>query len=259
MSRRAHVDAGARPTVLFLTGIGLTAAVALRSIVALEEANFPVLAAQAETAKDAVALLDDAGVAEAHVVGMSFGGVPAQELAIFHPLRVRSLVLAASSAGGDRYVSPEPAVRHFLDGLGGLPIEEGLWAAVPYAYAASTRATRAPLIGEDIARRLSSPLDPRSYRRQFASARAHDASERLAQIAVPTLVIHGEEDRILPPENGRRLAEAIPGARLIALPGAAHAIATDAPDASDELVSFLVGQPPSPPTPAARSARADHA
>lgn len=269
MSSRAQADAGVRPTVLFLTGVGLTAAIALRSIAALEEADFRVLAAQAETAEDAVALLDAAGVAEAHVVGISFGGVSAQELAIRQPQRVRSLVLVSSSPGGDRYVSPEPAVRRFLDGLGGLPIEEGLWAAVPYAYAASTRATRAPLIGEDIARRLSSPLDPRSYRGQFASARAHDASERLAQITAPTLVIHGGEDRILPPENGRSLAEAIPGARLIVLPGVGHAVATDAPDAGETLVSFLLASSRPRRTrgkagarvkaTTARSARADHA
>jgi pimeloyl-ACP methyl ester carboxylesterase len=258
MSSRAQVDAGARP-VLFLTGVGLTAAVALRSIAALEDADFPVLAAQLESVEDAVALLDEAGVAEAHVVGMSFGGVLAQELAIRHPPRVRSLVLASSSAGGDRYVSPEPAVRRFLDGLGDLPIEEGLWAAVPYTYAASTRAARAPLIGEDIARRLSGPLDPRSYRRQFATARAHDAAGRLAQLTAPTLVIHGEEDRILPLENGKRLAKAIPGARLIVLPGVAHAIPTDAPGASDELVSFLLARSPRRPRPAARSVRADRA
>jgi pimeloyl-ACP methyl ester carboxylesterase len=259
MSSRGQVDADARPPVLFLTGVGLTAAVALRAVAALEAAHFRVLAAQPKTAEDAVAVLDDSGVRKAHVVGLSVGGVPAQELAIQHPRRVRSLVLASSSGGGERYVSPEPAIRRFLDSLHELPAEEGLWASVPYLYSATTRAERAPLIGEDIARRLSCPLDPRAYRRQVAIMRAYTAGARLRQISAPTLVIHGEQDRILPLENGRRLAEAIPGARLITLPGA-HAFPTDVPDAGEALVSFLVAQSQPPPRRAAvRSARADHA
>ncbi|HEY1521289.1 MAG TPA: alpha/beta hydrolase [Solirubrobacteraceae bacterium] len=280
MSNGAHVDAGRRPPVLFLTGIGLTAAVAQRSIAALE-AHFRVVApplgatpaplgANAEdaapsarwmtTADDAVAALDGAGVEQAHVVGLSFGGMIAQELAIRHPRRVRSLVLASSSAGGGRYVPPEPAIRHFLRGLDGLPFEEGLWAAVPYVYSATTRGDRAPLIGDDIARRLSSPLDPRSYRRQYAIAQAHDAGARLAQITAPTLVMHGEQDRILPLENGRMLADGIVGARFMALPGGGHGFTTDLPDASEELVSFLLVHSPSPAGSAAtRSARATRA
>jgi pimeloyl-ACP methyl ester carboxylesterase len=282
MSNGAHVDAGTHPPVLLLTGIGLTATVALRWVAALE-AHFWVIAAPPgppgadaigaarwmTTADDAVAVLDRAGVEQAHVVGLSFGGVIAQELAIRHPRRVRSLVLASSSAGGGRHVPPEPAIRHFLRGLDGLPIEEGLWAAVPYVYSAATRGERAPLIGDDIARRLSSPLDPRSYRRQYAIARAHDAGARLAQITAPTLVIHGEEDRILPLENGRLLADGIGAARFMALPGGGHGFPTDLPDTSEQLVSFLREHSPrraapaktaGPARPAAvRSARAGRA
>ncbi len=273
MSNGAHVDAGTHPPVLFLTGIGLTAAVALRPIAALE-AHFQVLAPPLgatpddaapsapwiTSADDAVAVLDDAGVDQAHVVGLSFGGVIAQELAIRHQRRVRSLVLASSSAGGARHVPPDPAIRHFLRGLDGLPIEEGLWATVPYLYSATTRGDRAPLIGEDIARRLSRPLDPRSYRRQYAIAQAHDAGGRLAQITAPTLVMHGEQDRILPLENGRLLAEGIPKARFMPVREGGHGFPTDVPDANGELVSFLLlHSPPQPGSAATRTARAGHA
>jgi pimeloyl-ACP methyl ester carboxylesterase len=249
----AHVDARARPPVLVLTGVGLGAAVALRSIAQLK-AHFRVLAAPlgdagdqgladerfVTAAEDAVALLDAAGVERAHLVGLSFGGVVAQDVAIRSPGRVCSLVLGSSSAGGQLFVPPDPAVRDFLRRLSTLPVEEGLWAAVPYLYAATTCRDRAPLIGEDIARRLSAPLDPRSYARQHAAARAHDTSACLAQITTPTLVIHGEQDRIAPLDNGKRLAGGIAEAQFISLPSGGHAFPTDVPDAGRDLVSFLL-------------------
>jgi pimeloyl-ACP methyl ester carboxylesterase len=246
MRNGASADAGTRPHVLVLTGVGLTGAVALRSIAELKT-NFRVITATstgAPAAQDAVAALDEAGAEQAHVVGLSFGSTIAQEIAIGHPHRVRSLVLGSSTAGGDLYAPPEPAVRNFVGRLEELPSEEGLWASVPYLYAASTCRRRAPLIGEDIAQRLRERLDARAYRHQLAIARAHDAAARLSEIAAPTLVIHGEHDRILPVENGRRLARAIAGARFMLLKAGAHAFPTDVPETSREIVSFLLAHSP---------------
>jgi pimeloyl-ACP methyl ester carboxylesterase len=246
----ASAAARTRPSVLFVTGVDLTAAVAFRSIVALQR-RFHVLGLwlgeESKAGDDAVpthasalALLDEHGVEQAHVVGLSFGATVAQEIAIRHPDRVRALVLGSSTSGGELYVAPESPVRGFVDRLGELPAEEGLWASVPYLYDTSTCRRHAPLIGEDIAHRLSGELNPRGYRRQLAVARAHDTAARLAEITAPTLVVHGEGDRILPLENGRRLAAGIAGARFMSLPGAAHAFPTDVPAANQALVSFLV-------------------
>ena len=228
--------------MLVLTGVGLTAAVALRCVAEIEE-HFDVIALSdggPPAPAGAVALLDAAGAEQAHVVGLSFGGVIAQEIAIQHPQRVRSLVLASSTAGGERYVPPDRAIRDFLGRLAELPGEEGLWASVPYLYAGTTCRRHAPFIGEDIAHRLAGRLDPRSYDHQHAAARAHDAGARLAGIAAPTLVFHGEEDRILPLDNGRRLADGIAGARFVPVAGGAHAFPTDVPGSARELVSFLL-------------------
>jgi len=287
MSGGAPVDTRTRPPVLLLTGIGLTAAVALRVVAALEP-HFRVLSAPLSavgdgktadelavttandlavtTADDAVAMLDAAGVAQAHVVGLSFGGVIAQEVAIGHPERVSSLVLGSSTAGGKLYVAPERPIRQFLWRLHDWPAEEGLWATVPYLYAQTTCLRDGPRVGEDLARRLARPLDPRSYRAQHSIARAHDTATRLAEISAPTLVVHGEQDRVLPLDNGRRLAAGITGAQLIELPAGAHAFPTDVTDAARELVSFLLAhsQPRGRPRamrrpPATRNARAGRA
>jgi 3-oxoadipate enol-lactonase len=269
MTRAASVDVRSRPPVLALTGVGLTAAIALRSIAELKT-YFQVLAPQgdaasgaernAPTAEVARAWLDAARVERAHVVGLSFGATVAQELAIEYPDRVEALVLGSSTAGGERYAPPELGVRLFVRRLIELPAEEGLWASVPYLYAATTRRRHGPLIGEDITWRMRTPPDPRSYRRQHALARGHDASARLARITAPTLVVHGEQDRILPLENGRRLADGIAEARFMPLPGAAHAFPTDLPEVSRELVSFLLANSPRPAGSAAtRSGRATRA
>ena len=236
-------NARTKPSVLVLSGIGLIAGVALRAISALQ-AHCQVFAAPLDgpvpTAANAVALLDKAGIDRAHLVGLSFGGLIAQEVATAHPERVRSLVLGATSAGGELYVPPERPIRDFVSRLSDLPAEEGLWATVPYAYAAATCRHRAPLIGQDIAQRLGAALDPSLYRRQHAIAHAHDTVDRLTGISAPTLVIHGVQDRLTPQENGRRLAAAIPGARFVALRGGAHAFLTDVPGATEEIVSFVL-------------------
>jgi pimeloyl-ACP methyl ester carboxylesterase len=207
------------------------------------------------TLEAALAALDATGADQAHVIGLSFGGAVAQQLAIEHPHRIRALVLGSSTAGGELYVAPENGVRDFLCRLDELPAEEGLWASVPYLYAAATWRRHARLIGEDIAARLKQPPDPREYRRQQAIARAHDVARQLSGITAPALVLHGQQDRILPVDNGRGLAAGIAGARFIALKGGAHAFPTDVPDATAELISFLIehsrrrpGSAPSPRT-----------
>jgi pimeloyl-ACP methyl ester carboxylesterase len=77
------------------------------------------------------------------------------------------------------------------------------------------------------------------YRAQLAAAAAHDAGSRLGGIAAPTLVVHGLEDRMVPPENGRALAAAIPGAELRMLGDAAHLYTTDQPTADGDVLQFL--------------------
>jgi pimeloyl-ACP methyl ester carboxylesterase len=246
--------------VLVLSGVGLTAAVAHRAIAALGRSFSVIRPLGVPTPEDAVGALDAAGAEQAHVVGLSFGASAAQEIAIRHPDRVTALVLGSSTAGGELYTPPEPAVRDFIRRLDELPAEEGLWASVPYLYAESTCRRHAPLIGEDIAQRLHEPPDRHAYGRQLDIARAHDTAARLSEITAPTLVIHGRDDRLLPLENGRRLARAIADARFMPLRDAAHAFATDVPEANQELVSFLLEHSPRRPgSPAPRTGRATRA
>ena len=193
----------------------------------------------AQLAADAVAVLDAAEEERAHIYGLSLGGMIAQELALRHPERVRKLVLGATTPGGRRHELPDEATLGFLERRGEMPTEEGVWASIPYNYGPATRLHHADRIGEDVVQRLRFPPSTDGYKAQLAAAWGFDAVDRLAQLTTPALVLHGSEDRMIPVSNGRRLAEAIPQARLQILEGAGHLYPTDAPEADRDVLRFL--------------------
>ena len=189
-------------------------------------------------AADAAAVLDAAGIERSHVFGISMGGMIAQEFALTWPDRVASLILGCTAPGGRDAV---PADREVVAALGArqtLTREQAMWAMAPYIYDASTPRVQ---IEEDFARRLSSPVSAEGYFAQLAGIRAWRGTlSRLPSITAPTLVLQGESDRLVPPENGRIVAAAIPGARLVMLPHASHIFPTDQFDAArDAVLSFL--------------------
>jgi 3-oxoadipate enol-lactonase len=193
----------------------------------------------ATMARDAIAVLDAARVERAHVYGISLGGMVAEELALSYPERVRRLVLGATSAGGSAATPPDELTLAFLERRAAMPFEEGVWASVPYLYGDATRRRHGGRIAADIAQRLRSRIEPEAYRAQLAAAWAHDAAERVAQISAPTLVVHGDADRMVPAGNGRRLAELVPGAELQLWTGAGHLYTTDEPEADRQILRFL--------------------
>ena len=192
-------------------------------------------------ADDAAAVLDAACVARAHVFGISMGGMIAQELALHHPERVASLVLGCTACGGRDSVPASREVGAALGARETMTREQAMWAMAPYIYDVSTPRER---IQEDFAHRLSAPVTAEGYFSQLAGIRAWGGSlSRLPSIAAPTLVIHGESDQLVPPDNGRIVARAIPGARLVMIPNASHIFTTDTFDASlDAVLSFLKEQ-----------------
>ncbi|MFM7718680.1 MAG: alpha/beta fold hydrolase [Actinomycetota bacterium] len=171
-------------------------------------------------ADDAVALMDELAIERADVWGMSMGGLVAQTIVFAHPARVRTLILGGSHTGGVERVGPRGPIPR-------------LWEAI---YAPAFFAEHPEHVAEDRAARAGRPQAADSRRFQREAALAYDAGERLGAIAVPTLVIHGTEDRVLPVENGHRLAARIPGAEVAILEGAGHAFHSERADAVNDLV-----------------------
>ena len=183
-------------------------------------------------AADVLAVLDEAGEASAHVVGASMGGLVAQEIALTSPDRVRSLVLACTHPGAAHAVW-DPEALALLASRGNVTPEQAAEASIPFNYAATTPRER---IEEDWGVRLPLACSAAGYLAQLQGTSVWSGLERLPSLRVPTLVVHGEGDRLVPPANGRRIAQAVPGAELVVLPDASHLFFTDQPDRTNELL-----------------------
>ena len=191
-------------------------------------------------AEDAVAVLDAAGEQRAHVYGISLGSLVAQEMALQYPDRVEACVLGASSAGGYATYMPASFSKTFFARAGTMSVEEAEWAAVAYTYGEKTRRSHPDRIFADVSRRLTSPMAPLAYPHQAYAAGMHNAYERLNEMVAPTLVVHGEQDVVVPPVNALVLADRIPGAELRLWPDAGHLYIIDEPRADQEIARFLL-------------------
>jgi pimeloyl-ACP methyl ester carboxylesterase len=179
----------------------------------------------ADMAADTVGLLDALGIERAHLVGMSMGGMIAQTVAARHPSRVRSLTSIMSNTGA-RF-SGQPALKTFPVLLGAAPtdresfIEHG---AKTWTLIGSPGFERDELeLREMIALSFDRGASPAGTARQLGAIIASgDRRRELRAVQAPTLVIHGEADKLVSPSGGRATAKAIQGARLITIPGMGH-------------------------------------
>jgi pimeloyl-ACP methyl ester carboxylesterase len=178
-----------------------------------------------DMAEDAVGLLDVLGVRAAHVVGASMGGMIAQLIAINHPDRVLSLTSIMSTVGGPAVVQADDEVRNALLTPPGATREERIEHSLALRRLINGRGL--PFDEDDARRRATRAVD-RSFhpegalRQLIAIAAAPDRTAALGQLRMPTLVIHGEDDPLVPVANGRQTAAALPGARVMIIPAMGH-------------------------------------
>jgi len=190
----------------------------------------------ATMASDAAAVLDAAGVSDAHVFGVSMGGMIAQEFALQYPARTRSLILGCTSPGGPSAVRAESKVADILMARG-MTLEQAREAMLPYIYDAATPREK---IEEDLSLRRRWFPSQRGYMAQLQGILAWESYSRITEITAPTLVIHGKSDALVPPANGKLIAGRIPGARLVLLEHASHLFLTDqTQEAHKEIFEFL--------------------
>jgi len=194
----------------------------------------------AQLAADAAAVLDAAGHEDAAVWGASMGGMQAQHLALLHPERVSRLVLACTTCGGPHALRPAPEAAAALLGKGAHTPGEAYRIACTVLYSEEFQATHSEFIDEEVAERERHPVRGGVFAAQQAAVRGHDTFAALIRIAVPTLVLHGELDAVVPAGNGRIIASRIPGARLRVLEDRGHLFFHEDPEqVAEAVLEFL--------------------
>ena len=183
--------------------------------------------------------MDAAGLERAVVVGLSMGGYIAFRLHALAPERVAGLVLADTRAGADeeagRKKRTDQAARARSEGIGWMPD-----AMVPALLGETTRRERPEVV--DQVRRLIAQAHPEGVARALeAMGQRPDSTPALAGIGVPTLVVVGEEDTLTPPDESRLIADGVPGARLVTLPGAGHLTNLETPEGFNEVLLDFLG------------------
>lgn len=253
--RLYYEQAGAGPDLVFISGTGSDLRVRPNVLDGPFARAFRVLTwdqrglgrsdkpdepySMADYALDAAALMEAVGIDKAAVIGVSFGGMVAQELALRSPEKITRLVLACTSPGGAGGAS------YPLHELQDLPHEERARRVIPLgdtrrdetwardnpdAYAQALAATADPFAGE--------PGRREGARRQLQARMAHDTWDRLPAIRIPTLIAAGRYDGIALPETQERMAARIPGAKLRFFEGG-HLFMLQDRSAPAEMIAFL--------------------
>ncbi len=176
-------------------------------------------------AEDTYGLMKALGIDKAHVLGVSMGGMIAQELAISHPEAVEKLVLVVTTPGGPRSVPPRPeALAALTMNRRGMKPEEIARKTVESLFPKEYLERNRELAKELVRRITKYPIPPDAYERQLRAVMNFDAYDRLHLIRSSTLIIAGGKDIIVPPENGRILAERIPNSKLVIFENSGHGL-----------------------------------
>ncbi|MDQ6811272.1 MAG: alpha/beta hydrolase [Actinomycetota bacterium] len=190
----------------------------------------------AQLADDAAGLLGVLGIDSAHVLGISMGGMVAQELALAHPGRVRTLALGCTYCGGPASsLTSAQVLQRLVEAMTSGDRERAVrtgWEVNVSPAMARDAEVYATFLALGQRRAVAVPV----VMAQMQAAMAHDTSARLARLKMPTLIVHGTEDQMLPVQNARLIASLIPGSQLEILEGIGHLFFWEQPEHSAELV-----------------------
>ncbi len=190
----------------------------------------------AQMADDAIGLLDHLGIDSAHVFGVSMGGMIAQELALRAPTRVKKLILGCTHFGGSKALPSAPAAAEAFASLGKDGPEASIRRLLAVNFSKAFFDTETDSIREMVTHGMANRMSPMGFQGQLMAVGMHDTAARVASIEADTLVISGDDDLLIPVENAKLLAAAIPNAKLVILPGVGHMFWIEAADASEKAI-----------------------
>lgn len=189
----------------------------------------------ADLADDAAELMTRLGWESAHIVGISMGGMVAQELALNHPERVRTLTLGCTSAGGFTAESLGPGLIRVIEAVQGGDRDEIRQAGYEANLSPAFRADPAnlePYAATALSVKVPGPV----IQLQITAGGAFDVTNRVGALTMPVLVVHGTADDMIPVSNGVDLGARIPGSKVELLDGVGHLFWWEEPGKSANLI-----------------------
>lgn len=192
-------------------------------------------------AGDLLALLDGLALERVHLVGASMGGMIVQEFALAHPNRLRSLTICCSTFGGAHAVRPAPEVsRAMIEGSAPDASPQVLRAALEVLFHPDSLEGTQDAVRFYLETKRAFPHAAEEIARRVSGIATFDVFDALPRLTVPTLVLTGSHDRLVPTENSQRLAARIPGAALAVIQGGGHVFFVEQPEASNRaLLDFF--------------------
>jgi pimeloyl-ACP methyl ester carboxylesterase len=188
-------------------------------------------------ADDTAKLLDNLKIEKAHILGISMGGMIAQEFALNYPQRVEKLVLCSTTCGASKSVQPGPKVLGVLVSGGSSTAEMIVKNTIPLLFTEDFIKSNSAYMKQVTEQLMRAPITPDAFTRQIKAIMAWDTYARLPKIKSPTLVMHGKKDILVPPENAKIIADRIPGAELAYFEKSAHALFSQE---TDKVISTLL-------------------
>src|SRR3984893_8909236 len=184
----------------------------------------------ANMALDLAGLLDELKISRTHILGYSMGGAIALEFARQFPDCVSGLVLCATMCGGPRAIYAPPSVVRVMRELDGLKPDEIARQIWKVTYSPGYLEKHRAIAEDQMRREIAAPTPLHAADLQFQAFAEFDCSKALPNIQSPTLVLTGDLDQLVSPQNSRFIAGHIPGARLIVIPGCGHRMMWEATD-----------------------------
>ncbi len=192
-------------------------------------------------ARDTCGLMEYLGIDKAHLLGISMGGMVAQEFALSYPEKVEKLVLVCTNAGGHQQALDRPEVFRVLAARsGGVPLEELAREYIRLLYPQKFIEEHPEKVEEFVQVYQAMPPPEHGWAWQMEAVLQWESLSRLTEIRCPTLVLTGDQDVLIPAEDARTLAEKIPHARLIVYPAVCHGIFGQVTEeATRDILNFL--------------------
>jgi pimeloyl-ACP methyl ester carboxylesterase len=201
----------------------------------------------ANMARDIQGLLDELAIAQVNLLGYSMGGAIAQEFVRQFPERVLNLILCATMCGGPRAAYARPSVVRVMRDLAGLSPEQAARRIWKVTYAPGYLERHQALAEDQMRREIALPTPLHAADLQFQAFAEFDGSKALSGIRCPTLLLTGDLDQLISPQNSAMMAKLIPGAKLVVIPGGGHRVLWEATQECVDLITeFLTAAQDTP-------------